>query len=279
MSLKIPVTDRIPTYPGRVKMTPVSGQANTYDLVRADNPVDAGTPLNKALFDNKAYTVTENATVYVNRSTGSDSTGDGTASAPYATIQAAIDSIPKCLGGFTVEIDIAANTYPERIRVEGFYGGRLVIGQADRTTTVNGISVFASSSVQFRISNVTPAAGDSAALVYVGAGSNVLLGRHMTLACANISTIGVGVEQNSSLTALGVSLNVNGSKEIAVLAKHNGRITMEISGGSSNAGVGLRAENGSVITYVTKSLAAATATLTLGGGRIYASAQSSIPNY
>ena len=27
--------DRIPTYPGRVKLTPVSGQENTYDLVRA----------------------------------------------------------------------------------------------------------------------------------------------------------------------------------------------------------------------------------------------------
>ena len=40
--------DRIPLYPGRVTMTPVSGQANTYDMVRADDPTQAGTPLNKA---------------------------------------------------------------------------------------------------------------------------------------------------------------------------------------------------------------------------------------
>lgn len=40
--------DRIPLYPGRVKMTPVAGQANTFDLVRADDPTQAGTPLNKA---------------------------------------------------------------------------------------------------------------------------------------------------------------------------------------------------------------------------------------
>lgn len=40
--------DRIPLYPGRVKMTPVAGQANTYDMVRADDPTQAGTPLNKA---------------------------------------------------------------------------------------------------------------------------------------------------------------------------------------------------------------------------------------
>ncbi len=47
----IEVVDRVPTYPGRVKLTPVSGQANTYDMVRADEPVVDGTPINKALFD------------------------------------------------------------------------------------------------------------------------------------------------------------------------------------------------------------------------------------
>ena len=40
--------DRVPTYPGRVKLTPVEGQANTYDMERADSPVEVGTPLNKA---------------------------------------------------------------------------------------------------------------------------------------------------------------------------------------------------------------------------------------
>ena len=40
--------DRVPLYPGRVKMTPVPGQANTYDMVRADDPTQPGTPLNKA---------------------------------------------------------------------------------------------------------------------------------------------------------------------------------------------------------------------------------------
>lgn len=43
--------DRVPTNPGRVKLTPVSGMANTYDMVRADSPRVAGTPLDKATFD------------------------------------------------------------------------------------------------------------------------------------------------------------------------------------------------------------------------------------
>lgn len=39
--------DRIPTYPGRVKLTPVTGEENIYDMERADDPVQNGTPLNK----------------------------------------------------------------------------------------------------------------------------------------------------------------------------------------------------------------------------------------
>lgn len=38
--------DRVPTYPGRVQLTLVSG--DVYDLTRADQPTEAGTPLNKA---------------------------------------------------------------------------------------------------------------------------------------------------------------------------------------------------------------------------------------
>ena len=40
--------DRVSLHPNRYKLTPVSGQADTYDLSRADEPQEAGTPLNKA---------------------------------------------------------------------------------------------------------------------------------------------------------------------------------------------------------------------------------------
>lgn len=43
--------DRVPTYPGRVVLTPVEGETNTFDLVRADEPTEAGTPLDKATFN------------------------------------------------------------------------------------------------------------------------------------------------------------------------------------------------------------------------------------
>lgn len=40
--------DRVSLHPNRYKLTPVSGQADTYDLSRADEPLEVGTPLNKA---------------------------------------------------------------------------------------------------------------------------------------------------------------------------------------------------------------------------------------
>ena len=40
--------DRLPTYPGRVKLTPVADQENVYDMTRADEPTEEGMALNKA---------------------------------------------------------------------------------------------------------------------------------------------------------------------------------------------------------------------------------------
>lgn len=39
--------DRVPLYPGRVTLTPVPNQENTFDMVRADQPEQPGDPLNK----------------------------------------------------------------------------------------------------------------------------------------------------------------------------------------------------------------------------------------
>ena len=42
--------DRASLYPGRVKLIPVSGQENTYDMVRADEPTQDGDTISKATF-------------------------------------------------------------------------------------------------------------------------------------------------------------------------------------------------------------------------------------
>lgn len=45
------IVDRVPTHPGRVKLTPVSGQADVFTMERADEPTKEGTPLGKETFD------------------------------------------------------------------------------------------------------------------------------------------------------------------------------------------------------------------------------------
>lgn len=45
------IVDRVPTYAGRIKLTPVSGQADVFIMERADEPTVEGTPLDKATLD------------------------------------------------------------------------------------------------------------------------------------------------------------------------------------------------------------------------------------
>lgn len=62
-----------------------------------------------------------NLTLYVSPS-GSDTAGDGSEGSPYATIQHAIDTIPKNLGGYSVIVNLAPGTYNEDVTIIGFSG-------------------------------------------------------------------------------------------------------------------------------------------------------------
>lgn len=73
----------------------------------------------------------EGKTIYVS-TTGSDETGTGAELSPYATIQKAIDSLPKNLGGNTVTIKVSSGTYnavsgSPIISATNFYNGWLDI--------------------------------------------------------------------------------------------------------------------------------------------------------
>lgn len=43
--------DRVPQKPGQITLTPVAGAENTYVMERADEPIEEGTPLDKATFN------------------------------------------------------------------------------------------------------------------------------------------------------------------------------------------------------------------------------------
>lgn len=55
-------TDRVVQYPGRVVMTPVQGEANTYDMSRSEGTVTKeGTPFNAQTFNGIADDIIQTA--------------------------------------------------------------------------------------------------------------------------------------------------------------------------------------------------------------------------
>ncbi|MEN6594692.1 MAG: hypothetical protein ABFC31_07105 [Clostridiaceae bacterium] len=85
-------------------------------------------------------------TIYV-ATTGSDVTGDGTVGTPYATITKAVSVIPKCLGGFTATISVAAGTYTDTPLFTGFYAGIITLA-FNGATTINGQLKFTANKCQ-----------------------------------------------------------------------------------------------------------------------------------
>ena len=88
-------------------------------------------------------------TIYVS-TTGRDDTGNGSESSPYATIQKAIDSLPKNLGGNNVTINVASGTYnavsdSPIISATKFYNGMLDIrgpSRSDKAVLNGNISLY-----------------------------------------------------------------------------------------------------------------------------------------
>jgi hypothetical protein len=253
MPLKIEVKDRVATYPGRVKLTPVNGETNLYDMERADSPIENGTPIDKALFDNKLYTLTSDVTVYVSKS-GNDLSGNGSYDLPYATVQKAVDSIPLHLGGFTARIDIANGTYEERVSVVGFSGGSLVIGIPGRSVTLRGIEIIESSHVTTNISNITYATGFTGPLYKVDKGSTVLIGSNMTINGMKASMIGVSASNGSNLnTYTDVTLSISDCYNAAVVSEFGSVVAVDTVVGTNNS-MGLVSTKGSLLSYIDHTL-------------------------
>lgn len=110
--------DRISLYPGRVKLQPVAGQENTFDLERADEPIQPGTPLNKA-------TLLKDATAAL--------LGLGTDAVPDDAFVALV--LGQGVYGYRVKVQLSDGTPVQGSTVSGIsplQGGSLVTG-ADGT--------------------------------------------------------------------------------------------------------------------------------------------------
>lgn len=112
------IVDRVPTYAGRIKLTPVSGQPDTFTMTRADEPTVEGTPLDKATFDSiiQSRLTGRFYETKVTRTRNADLTGLTTS--PIPTSGWVYDTDNRLIarsGQFVVEVDSDQNTSANRV--------------------------------------------------------------------------------------------------------------------------------------------------------------------
>jgi hypothetical protein len=124
--------------------TPEEGWNTFVDLKESDyRYIDDGTATWEKVKTTDGDFTTGNMAIYVNVSTGSDTTGTGTASKPYATITKAYEDVPHLLK-HPVQIKIAAGTYtdfPLVIEHECEDNGQLVFDGGDISSDAGPFTV------------------------------------------------------------------------------------------------------------------------------------------
>lgn len=100
-----------------VKITaPLTGLATQEDLKAKADLLDGQVP-----YDQTPHLI-RNTSLYVDAALGDDA-NPGTEEAPFKTIQAAIDSLPRDLSDHSLTIYVAPGTYSEHVLITGFIGG------------------------------------------------------------------------------------------------------------------------------------------------------------
>lgn len=265
--------DRVPTYANRVRIIPEDGSAPYYaTMERADQPTVVGTPINAANLNamQEAAGLSYNRTVYVS-TTGSDTTGDGSQTAPYASINKALSTIPKNLNGFWAVIHIAAGTYNENVLASHYGNGYLKFsGNVGDVVTVN----------KFEIANVKFAeVGEISLNVQNGflhaIASSVRVATPFT---ASGAVYGV-YATNFSDVLLASTATVSNTTNYGVVSTSASKIYIATLAGTGNAMNVACTLGGVCVLGSDTSTTSGTQYFTDTGGRILAGSQTQIPNY
>lgn len=267
----IKVVDRVPTFPNRIKITREDGTSEYVTWERADEPTVAGTPINKALFDSIAADMglSSNVTIYVSNA-GSDTLGDGSSTNPYATIQRAINELPKNLNGYDATINIATGTYNEDLLIDRFFGGIIILdGASGVSVNIRSIRVHYGASVQVQniIISVQGASG----------GNAIAVADASFVAISNIATTGavengVFVSRNGFFCAYG-ELLVKSTTYAALHVTSRSSLFATTLSLDASSGTALRCVNGSLVSYNTLYQQNTMPNFTSAGGRILTGAQ------
>lgn len=274
----IPVVDRVPTYPNRIKLIKSNGTSEFVTWERADEPIVEGTPINKELFDSIANDIglIVDKTVYVSGS-GSDSLGEGTSANPYATIAKALSVLPKNLNGHDAVVYLATGTYNENVVVSGFYGGNVIFtGASGASVTIKSLVVEGSATLHINSNLSLGVSGTNGTAGIVVQQARLLCFATNVFVTAAQAT-GVYVARDGF--AMFGTLTINNTTGVAVQGTSGGTVYINTLAGSNNSGIAIQSGNGAKVAFNTKPIAAAATFLTMYGGRIYTGSQADTPNY
>ena len=272
--MAVQFVDRVPTYPGRIKFTKEDGTVIYGVWERADNPTVEGTPLNAANLNAMQESAGRSSAVSIYVSTtGSNSTGDGTESKPFATITKALSMLPKNLNGYNPSVIVSSGTYNEVVQISNFMGGIIRLRGTGSEATIYGLSIKDSyvetTGLTFTLSNT---AESSSALYMEG-------GRYR---CYNdifitSSNIGINVKNGGCLLMTSATVTLSGNS-YGIMAEHGSFVHVGTIAGTAQTVID--AGSGAVVTYGAMSATASAVSLSAtDGGRIYTGDQASIPNY
>lgn len=216
-----------------------------------------------ALYETDA--VRADKTIYVD-ATGSDGTGTGTASSPYASINKAISVLPKNLNGKSVAINIAAGTYNEDVILRGYSGPLILTGGYNTYVNVNNFKVEGCICVlnAITISTIGRAIEVTNGATVVGTGGLAVSGAPTSLNVTNGSR--VSLSRLISEVATNYGLFVDGASHVSI-----GTLS-----GDNNA-VGIIAQGGSIVAYTFNNMTAYDRDIeTYSGGRVYSGSSASV---
>lgn len=201
-----------------------------------------------------------NITIYVSPA-GNDTSGSGSSSSPFKTINHALSVIPRNMNGKSVIIDVATGTYPEDVVVNGYNDGRIVFyGTYGRTATINSLTIDSSiveiRTIAFRLTAGELSVTNGSALICNGA--------------VSISGNSGGLHVfNCSACRIYAQLTVDASATAAVHAAGASIVYVLSLAGSDNENA-IMAEEGSIVSYGSTNISAnVTGFITRTGGRIY----------
>lgn len=272
--MAIQFVDRVPTYPGRIKFTKEDGTVIYGVWERADSPTVEGTPLNAANLNamQEGAGLSSAVNIYVS-TTGSDTTGTGTESAPFATITKALSTLPKFLNGFNPSVYVSSGTYREVVRINNFVGGTVRLRGSSSAATIYGLTIQNSVVETTGLTLTLSSTGDSNAALYMDGGRY----RCYNEISITSSATGAYLVNGAQLLLTSSPLTLSGNS-YGIRAEHGSFAYISSIEGSAQTVID--ASGGAIVTYGTLEASSTASVYSIAnGGRVYTEGQTSAPNY